>query len=378
MMKKAIYAFSADPIHYGHIDIIRRSANVFDELVVGIGVNANKQTLFSLEERMDMVRKSLEKIKNVSVVAFPGLLVDYAYENSIPVIVKGVRTALDFDYEKLQHQCGESQKLGIDTFIMFARPELNHISSTSVKAMQKEQGLVHEFVPLYVKQWLEAKMLGQYIVGITGEPSSGKSYIGRKFEELGKERGISVHNIELDDIGHQILGELKESVYEEIRENIAKTFGNSVRLPDGAIDRKILGELVFNDTEQLKKLNEIMYTPILVRLRRGLYGKRGLILLNAALIAESEMAYLCNNNVVFLNVDKATQNKRLRSKDLTAEQIKRRLASQHTFDQKRNKLQEKINEENQGKIWVINNSDNSDAKEINQVFESIINELNVK
>ncbi len=371
-----MYAFSGDPITYGHIDIIARAAKSFDKVVIGIGVNPKKKYVFSLEERTEMAQRSLSGFPNVEVVSFRGLLVDYAYENGIGVIVKGVRNSSDFDYESVLHQVGESQKLGIDTHILFARPELAHISSSAVKAIQKEQGLIHEYVPLYVKQCLEARMSGQYIIGLTGEIGAGKSYVSQRFAQIGRSKGIQVHNIELDHIGHQILGELKQEVYDKVRSQIADTLGKHIRREDGTIDRKLLGEIVFGDSGALKKLNEIMATPLLVRIRRELYGKKGLILFNAALIAESDMAYLCNNNIVLVYTDRKTKEFRLASRGLSREQIKTRLESQFDFEGKKDKLQQAIDRDCQGKIWVVDNSEGKN--EIEKAFDDVVSELKAK
>jgi pantetheine-phosphate adenylyltransferase len=376
-MAKAIYAFSGDPITYGHVDIIRRATSAFDKVIVGIGAHPTKQYMFSLEERTEMARRALANFPNIEVVSFKGLLVDFAYEHGIPIVVRGIRNAADLEYENSFHEVGASQKLGIDTHLLFAKPELAHISSSNVKAIQKEQGLIHEYVPLYVKQYLEAKMSGQYIVGITGEIGSGKSYISRKFEELGRVKNITVYNIELDHIGHKILTELKEPRYAQIRKEIIDLFGRSVGLPDGTINRKALGDIVFDNPKLLDNLNKIMYTPLLVRLRRELYGKKGLILFNAALIAESDMTYLCNNNVVLVNVDKESQQRRLAERNLSNEQIQRRLDSQFSFEQKKKRLEAIIERDKQGKLWILNNSDSATGQEIPAVFNEVIKDLNV-
>ena len=377
-MVKAMYAFSGDPITYGHIDIIKRVSKSFDEVIVGIGANPDKKYMFDLEERTKMANKSLVNIPNVKVISFQGLLVDYAYENDIPVVVKAVRNSSDVEYESILQEVGKSQKLGIDTHILFARPELAHISSSVVKAIQKEHGLIHEYVPLYVKQCLEAKMSEQYIVGVTGEMGVGKSYISKRFKEIGNEKEISVNNIELDHIPHQIYNELKEPQYVKLRRELIEIFGESVKLKDGTINRKALGEIVFNDFEKLNKLNEMIYTPLMVRLRKELYGKKGLILINAALIAESNMSYLSNNNVILVTADKSIQEKRLKGKGLNEEQIKRRLASQYASKEKKKNLEQKINEDKQGNLWEIDNSSDSDSSEIINVFENLVKELNVK
>ena len=376
-MQKALYAFSGDPITFGHIDIIKRASRAFDKVIVGIGVNPDKQYTFTLEERTDMARHVLTGLLNVEVTPFQGLLVDFAYENGAQIIVKGVRNSADFNYETILHQMGESQKLGIDTHILIARPELAHISSSSVKAMQKEHGLIHEFVPLYVKQCLEKKLSGQYIISVTGEIGSGKSYISRKLIELGAKEGIEVHNIELDHIGHRITNALMEPQYIHIRNEIIKLFGKDVAMTDGFINRKVLGDIVFNDQEALDKLNDIMAQPISVRLRREIYGKKGLILINAALIAESDMSYLSNNNVILVSTDKEQQRKRLLERGLEASQIERRLETQYPFQEKQKILEDIIKRDNQGKVWTVDNIEGSDSS-VKKLMKEILEYLTIK
>lgn len=370
-MSKAIYAFSGDPITYGHIDIIRRAASVFDELVVAIGVNPEKKYLFSLEERTKLAQQALVKFPNVTVVSFAGLLIDFAYEIGADVIVKGVRNPADFEYEANLHKLGDSQKIGLDTFILISRSELTHVSSSNVKQLQKDQGLIHEFVPLNVKQALENKMSNQCIITVTGEIGSGKSYVSEKLVELGKKDGINVVNLDLDQVTHQIYRELKEPKYQQIRDTIADEFGQEVKNSDGNINRKKLGEVVFADYEKLNRLNEIMHQPLLVRIRRELSGKKGLILLNAALIIESNMAYLSNNNVCLVRTDEEVQRQRLLERNLNDEQIKRRLESQYTFDQKLESLEKIISRDSCGKIWIIDNTLHNSDENINKQYLQI-------
>jgi pantetheine-phosphate adenylyltransferase len=371
-MAKAMYAFSGDPITYGHINIIERSARAFDELIVGIGINPSKKYMFSLEERTAMAQKAVAGLRNVSVVSFGGLLVSYAYEKGIQVLVKGVRDSKDFDYEMLLHQAGESQKLGIDTHLLPARQDLIHVSSSVVKSILIEQGDIYTYVPIHVQQALYEKMLGQYLVGITGEPGVGKSHVGKLFEVWGKTHGIAVHHIELDHIANQILAELDDPVYKTIRLKIAEEFGNEIARADGTIDKKILGEIVFKDTDSLHKLNAIMDIPLSVRLKRAMYGKRGIIVINAALIAESDMMYLCNNNIILVTADKNIQQDRLRQKQLTDKQIQRRLHSQYRTEQKKARILQKTKEQNHGRIWVVDGCATVNDSLFEEVSEEIV------
>lgn len=375
-MSKAIYAFSGDPITYGHIDIIERAASVFDEVVIGIGVNPVKDYMFTLEERTLMAKQSLKHIANIAVMPFSGLLVDFAYEKGASVIVKGVRNPEDFNYEGILHQVGESQKLGIDTHILFAKPTLSHISSGAVKEIQRNQGFIHEYVTLYVKQQLEVRISGQYIVGVTGEMGSGKSHISGMLEPLGGD--FDVHIIELDHIGHQILGELKEPVYQQIRDSIAEAFGEELVDTKGFINRKALGEIVFGDLEQLKRLNKMLYTPITVRLRREMSGKKGLILINAALLAETDMLHICNNNVVLIKAEKQTQKTRLMQRSLTPEQIKTRIACQYDHEEKKLRIDEIIERDGHGKMWILNNSPDATADSVKTLFGEIVEHLGIR
>lgn len=371
-MKKAVYALSGDPIHNGHLDIIRRASRVFDEVLVAIGVNPEKKYLFSLEERLEMAVRSVQPIPNARVAAFQGLLVDFAYEQGVDVIIKGVRSSKDVEMENLLHLVGESQELGIDTFVLFARPHLMHVSSSAIKALQIEEGFIHHYVPLNVKQCLDAKVSGQYLLGITGEIGAGKSHVAGLFQDFARRRGIPVHSLSLDDLASQILEELQEPSYQQVRAEIAQAFGASVRNPDGTINRKNLGDIVYSDNRELDRLNRIMEKPLMVRIRRELRGRRGLILITAALLAESNLTHLCNNNVVLVTCDKASQERRLRQRGLTPAQVHRRLETHYSESEKRERLMESIRQAHHGRLWAVDSSDGAPAAQAARVFEEAL------
>lgn len=115
----------------------------------------------------------------------------------------------------------------------------------------------------------------------------------------------------------------------------------------------------------------MLYTPICVRLRREILGKKGLILLNAALLAETDMLHICNNNVVLLKVDKDTQTQRLKRRDLTDEQIKTRVACQYDFSQKKEQISNIIKRDNYGNIWVVDNSNDCPLSGVEQLLSDV-------
>ncbi len=368
---KAIYAFSGDPITYGHIDIIERASKIFDELIVAIGVNPDKKYTFSLEDRLDMAKESLFKLVNVKVISFTGLLVDFAYENNISIIIRGIRNSTDLDYEYQMHTANMTQR-DIETIPIFARPELSHISSSIVKSIVKEQGRVEAYVPLYVKERLEKTLLDQKILCVTGAPATGKSFLCNRLVEIGRKNGEEVHNIDLDTIAHDILEVLKEEAYIMIRNNLANHFGEDILDENGMVKRKVLGEKVFGEEEELSYLNTVMHPAIYERMRKVMYGLKGLILINAALLAESDFLTISNNHVVLVTASLEKQRKRMQQRGLTDKQVENRIKSQYDFSRKKELIETAIEDKQYGRLWVLDTTD-EDPLQIEQLF----NEINI-
>jgi len=377
-MKKAIYGFSGDPITWGHIDIIKRALAIFGELTVGIGNNPAKKYFFNLDERHQIAQESLKSLPNVTVVPFRGLLVDYAYENNISTVIRGIRNSEDLNYELMLHQVGESQKNKIDTIYFPARQELTHVSSGAAKALQLEQGLIHEFVPIYTKQRLEEKLSGQYIISVTGEIGAGKSFVSAQLQKLGAEHGIDTHVVDIDKIGHELLGKLEEPLYKSLRQEIAQVFGTTLLTETGFINRQVLGQIIFNASDKLELFNNTIYKPLLLRLRRELYGKRGLIILDTALIAESNMSYLSNNHVVLVRTNETTQKERLNNRGYSEEQIQSRLNSQFNTARKESMIEQQIADDMHGKLWQLDNSTDNAPKSIADLFAEVTTHLGLK
>jgi pantetheine-phosphate adenylyltransferase len=156
-LPKAVVPGSFDPVTRGHADVIGRAAGVFDEIVVAVLVNDAKAALFSPEERLDMVRQSIEPASNVTVTSFSGLLVDFCNAERAAVIVKGVRSPADIDAELQMAQLNR-RLAAVETVLLPASPELGYISSSRIKEIARLGGDVSDQVSSYVWQRLQDKL----------------------------------------------------------------------------------------------------------------------------------------------------------------------------------------------------------------------------
>ena len=155
-MSKAIYPGSFDPVTFGHLDIIKRSASMFDELVVGVLVNNAKHPLFSVEERTQMLEQAVKEYPNVSVIAFDGLLIDYMKKYDISVIVRGLRALTDFDYElQIAQSNRKVSNDTIDTVFLTTSIDYAYLSSSIVREYASYGTDVRAFVPEFVARRLQ-------------------------------------------------------------------------------------------------------------------------------------------------------------------------------------------------------------------------------
>ncbi|MGL6315365.1 pantetheine-phosphate adenylyltransferase [Vibrio sp. WXL103] len=159
-MKKVIYPGTFDPITNGHLDIIRRAADMFDEIVIGVAESPSKKTLFSLEERVELVRAATAELENVSTAGFSGLLVDFAKAQQANILIRGLRTTVDFEYEF--GLTSMYRKLVPDMESVFLTPadEYAFLSSTIVREVAIHGGDVAQFVPDCVNHAMAEKVKG--------------------------------------------------------------------------------------------------------------------------------------------------------------------------------------------------------------------------
>ena len=157
-MEAAIYPGSFDPVTYGHLDVIRRAAAIFDELTVSVLNNNLKTPLFSVEERVNILKEATKGMPNVKIDSFSGLLIDYAKEKNINVAIRGLRAITDFEYELQIAQTNRKLSNGsLDTMFLTTSLEYAYLSSSSVKEIASFHGDISQCVPDFVAKLIYEK-----------------------------------------------------------------------------------------------------------------------------------------------------------------------------------------------------------------------------
>lgn len=157
-MGVAVYPGSFDPVHLGHLDVIERAARVFDAVVIAVARNSEKTPLFSVTERVEMLRRATLHLKNVEVAEYTGLTVAFARTRRAAVLVKGLRAVVDFEYELTQASMNQRLAPDLDTVFFMTAPEYYFLSSTLIREVARLGGAVSGLVPEGVEQRLHEKL----------------------------------------------------------------------------------------------------------------------------------------------------------------------------------------------------------------------------
>ena len=161
-MKKAVYPGMFDPVTNGHLDVIKRGSVIFEKLVVSVGCNPLKEALFSVEDRMEMILNHVRDLKNVEVDCFSGMLVDYLKKQKTNIILRGIRTVSDFEYEFQRALTNRVLNREVETVFVMTSEQYSFLNSTLIKEAVSLGGSVSQFVPPDVERRLKEKFKHVY------------------------------------------------------------------------------------------------------------------------------------------------------------------------------------------------------------------------
>ena len=161
-MKKAVYPGTFDPVTNGHLDVIKRGSIIFDTLIVSVGRNPLKETLFSVKERMEMIRDHVKELQNVKVDCFDGMLVDYLKKQQTNIILRGIRTVSDFEYEFQRALTNRALNKEVETVFVMTSEQYSFLNSTLIREVVSLGGSMSQFVPSDVERRLKEKFKHMY------------------------------------------------------------------------------------------------------------------------------------------------------------------------------------------------------------------------
>ncbi|HTK04077.1 MAG TPA: dephospho-CoA kinase [Candidatus Eisenbacteria bacterium] len=307
--RRGLVALSADPVTYGHVDLIRRAAEKCRELVVMVANNDRKlgSYTFTLAERSAMVERAVAEagIGGVRVVGSSGLLVDVYLKEGCDRLFRGVRNEKDVDFEEEQATLNCMILPAIDGHFDYvqADPKLKLVSSTMVKMFVQRQLDVDKFVPMFVKQALEERLLGQYRVTVTGGIAVGKSWVASELARQAKASGVQASHVNVDQLLREVYDEDSEGA-KDIREALAKRFGDPILTADRkTVDRKRLAEALFVRGADIHRqfVTELTMPHVARKYREALTPLKGLVVVEWAQSAEMDMGTWTNDNVIVVD-----------------------------------------------------------------------------
>lgn len=309
-----LYALSGDPVHNGHLDVITRASADCDELVVLVAVNAAKKHLFTLEERVAMVRRAVASldVDNVRVISDPGLAVDVYLREDCDILIRGVRNADDIRYEVQLAKVNGLLLPGVGVHMIHAEDDLLQVvSSSMIKEIAMHHGPLELLAPMFVKQALEERMLGQRLVAVTGQIATGKTWVAKMLAERAKARGFEATYVNVDELLRQLYEEQTAGA-QRVRERLAAAFGDQVLTADRrGVNRPKLAEALFSlppsgsslapmalVRENTRIAGDITQDHVRRLLRTVLREAKGIVVLEWAQLAEMDMGRWMNNNAV--------------------------------------------------------------------------------
>lgn len=312
--KRGLVALSADPITFGHLDLVRRACEQCESVVVLISNNGLKKSsyLFSLEDRVRMSSEAIRQcgLDGIQVIGSSGLLVDVYLREGCDVAFRGIRNEKDREFEKEQVQLHASilPRFGDHVVYLESKEEYRMVSSSLVKAFVEQHVDVSRFVPAFIQQLLEERMCRQFKIAITGCQASGKTSVADRLAKYFVGQGVPAHTINIDELVRRLYEE--DSVgAQSVRDGLAHMYGEAILTADRkSIHRSVLKKGIFavqSDVHKREQAHRLVGPHIGRLYREALTGKEGLIIVEWAQLAEMNMSHWTNHQVIVVSAGDA-------------------------------------------------------------------------
>lgn len=338
----AIFPFSADPITFGHIDLIERASRLFGKVIAAVGIHPEKKIWLEPRVKVKLCKEALAHLSNVEVEGYTGLTVDFAFKKNADVLIRGVRIGSDLDYENSLFEANRKMGGGIETIYLPSKTEYSSISSSIVRTLVASYGDISHYVPLSVKKFIEEDKYSQFRLAVCGSIGTGKNYVCDILSKAFSEKKIPVTVIDCDLIVHNMYKD-KDGFAIRLAEGLSSHFGDKVLESDGLADRKLVSQAIReseNPAKELTYVDQIFGDLILAEIRKQVSGRKGLILYNGALMNRKEWLTQTNGNTLFITVSKEVQLKRVAERDgLSLENAAKRIVMFGEISKKREELE---------------------------------------
>jgi len=336
--KVVVFSGSFDPWTYGHqavlVDYLKMNPN--SKVKVVIWVNPSKKWTFTPKQRKMLIEKTLwADIKDkVEVEIFEWVIADYVYENNYSHIIKWIRNAVDFDYEKdIASLSKRFSWEAMTSFIPQTDTSMAWISSSSLKALSQFWADIYPDADPVVREALRMRTKWQWIVWLTGWIASGKSTLWKWLDNISEESDVKINYLNLDEITNEIHTKIDDNIklYQITRNKLAEQFWSDILKINWTTNKKKLWEIVFNNSEKMSEIMDIMLESLIYLLKKKINNINNpwIILVEWAIIFDRELTYLFDENIINIWVSPKKQRERISERDwFTEEQTELRLNNQ--------------------------------------------------
>jgi pantetheine-phosphate adenylyltransferase len=378
MYERGLVALSADPVHYGHLDLIQMAKSGCKHLLVLVANNDEKRNsyLFTKNERINFVRRLLHGMADVEVIESSTEILSDTYLNfGCDALFRGIRDEKDRVYEETQMKYHKMIYPKLNAIPLKFGGEKSNISSSLVKAFTKHYIDVSNYVPIFVKKALEERINNQYKIAITGGIAVGKSWVTNSLTKVCNDRGVRTTAVKFDDFIRMIY---EESTPGSIKmrqelEYLCLEAGSqtSILNQDGTVNRPVLGRFIFShpSNDVRIRVQELTQPLVDAKCREALNkAGSGLVIIEWAQLAEMDMGRLANHNVIV--VDSPDRSFFIEQRKISQEEFKNKTQFQWTAEKKSQVLESAARKDGEGHIIQFSNT--IQDNKINDLADEII------